>query len=89
MAVANSLNPEFEGSVRVGSATAVTAAGSTGVGLLIGNTTNFGIFFGSGAPTIQASKGSLYLRSDGSSTSTRLYINTNGAATWTNVTSAA
>jgi hypothetical protein len=51
--------------------------------------TNFGIFFGSGAPTLTAAKGSLYLRSDGSSTSTRMYVNTDGGTTWTNVVTAA
>ncbi len=50
---------------------------------------NFGIYYGSGLPTITASKGSLYLRSDGSSTSTRLYVNTDGGTTWTNFTSTA
>lgn len=44
---------------------------------------------GSGAPTLTAPKGSLYLRTDGSSTSTRAYINTDGAATWTAVTTVA
>ena len=44
---------------------------------------------GSGVPTHSAAKGSLYIRTDGSSTSTRLYINTDGATTWTNLTSAA
>jgi hypothetical protein len=48
-----------------------------------------GIFFGTGAPTFSAGKGSLYLRSDGSSTSTRAYINTDGATTWAAVTTAA
>lgn len=47
------------------------------------------ICFGSGAPTLTAPKGSLYLRTDGSSTSTRAYINTDGAATWTAITTAA
>ncbi len=47
------------------------------------------IVAGTGAPTFTASKGSLYIRLDGSSTSTRLYVNTNGATTWTNFTSAA
>ena len=47
------------------------------------------IFAGSGAPTFTATKGSLYLRTDGSSTSTRAYINTDGATTWTAVTTAA
>jgi hypothetical protein len=47
------------------------------------------IAFGSGVPTLTAPKGSLYLRTDGSSTSTRLYVNTNGSTTWTAVTTAA
>lgn len=48
-----------------------------------------GIFAGSGAPTFSAGKGSLYLRTDGASTSTRAYINTDGGTTWTAVTTAA
>ena len=48
-----------------------------------------GIYAGTGAPTFAATQGSLYTRTDGSSTSTRLYVNTNGATTWTNVTTAA
>lgn len=44
---------------------------------------------GSGAPAHVAPKGSLYLRTDASSTSTRAYVNTNGSTTWTNLTSAA
>jgi hypothetical protein len=48
------------------------------------------IYSGSGAPSISAAvQGSLYLRSDGSSTSTRLYVATNTSGTWTNVTTAA
>jgi len=48
-----------------------------------------GIYFGSGVPTVAAAQGSLYLRSDGSTTSTRAYINTNGSTTWTALTTAA
>lgn len=44
---------------------------------------------GTGAPAFTAPQGSLYLRLDGSSTSTRLYVNTTGSTTWTNFTSAA
>lgn len=47
------------------------------------------IYSGTGAPTFAAGQGSLYLRTDGSSTSTRLYVNTTGSTTWTNFTSAA
>ncbi len=48
-----------------------------------------GFSAGTGAPTYSAPKGSLYVRTDGSSTSTRIYVNTDGATTWTNVTTAA
>lgn len=47
------------------------------------------IFAGAGAPTISAPQGSLYSQTDGSSTSTRLYVNTDGGTTWTNVVTAA
>jgi hypothetical protein len=53
------------------------------------STANFGVFFGSGAPTLSAAQGSLYIRSDGSATNNRAYINTNGSATWTAITTAA
>jgi hypothetical protein len=75
--------------VVVMSALATPAGGQTGAGIQFGTTTNLGIFYGSGAPTLTAAQGALYLRSDGSSTSTRLYVNTDGATTWTNVTTAA
>lgn len=47
------------------------------------------VLSGTGAPTASAPKGTLYIRLDGSSTSTRLYVNTDGGTTWTNFTSAA
>lgn len=47
------------------------------------------VLTGAGAPTLSAAKGTLYLRTDGSSTSTRAYINTNGGTTWTNLVTAA
>lgn len=71
------------------SATAVPAGGTAGLGIKFSSTSNLGVFFGSGVPTLAAAQGSLYVRTDGSSTSTRLYINTNGSTTWTNVTTAA
>ena len=42
---------------------------------------------GSGAPSHTSVKGSLYIRTDGSSTSTRLYIN-NGTTNWVAITTA-
>ena len=70
------------------SGSALTAGGAAG---FIGTNTaaGMGIYFGSGAPTVAAAKGSLYLRSDGSGTGDRAYINTNGSTTWTALTTAA
>jgi hypothetical protein len=47
------------------------------------------VLSGSGAPALSAPQGALYLRTDGSSTSTRAYINTNGSTGWTNLVTAA
>jgi len=68
--------------------TAVPVGGTAGAGIMMSSTANLGVFFGSGAPTLAAAQGSLYLRTDGSSTSTRLYVNTTGSTSWTNVTTA-
>jgi hypothetical protein len=88
-----------------GAATSVTTLTATGnitadsaSGLVAGGASAFiatnvaagmGIYVGSGVPTVAAAQGSLYLRSDGSTTSTRAYINTNGSTTWTALTTAA
>lgn len=77
----------FGGILTVASATATTAGGALAIN--IGSAAAApDIYFGSGLPTVSAGQGSLYLRSDGSSTSTRLYVNTDGGTTWTNVTTA-
>lgn len=75
--------------VTLASATAIPAGGTAGTGYKLSSTANFGIFFGSGAPTLSAAKGSLYLRSDGTTTNDRAYINTDGGTTWTALTTAA
>jgi hypothetical protein len=46
------------------------------------------IISGSGAPSLTAPKGSLYLRTDGTGVADRAYINTDGAATWTAISTA-
>lgn len=69
--------------------TAIPAGGTAGKGVKFSSTSNFGVFFGSGAPSLSAAKGSLYLRSDGSGTTDRAYINTDGGTTWTAITTAA
>lgn len=75
--------------ITAGVGTAITAGGSTVTSLCATSTSNFGTFFGSGVPTIGAAKGSLYLRSDGSGTTNRAYINTDGGTTWTALTTVA
>lgn len=81
-------NFQDTGSVLVAYATAVAAGGSQSIGFKFSSTADFGIFFGSGAPTISAAQGSVYLRSDGSAGNNRMYVNTNGTTGWTNVTTA-
>lgn len=69
---------------------AATAGGNVTDAITFGTSPGvLGIYFGSGAPTISAGQGSLYLRTDGSSTITRAYINTNGGTTWTPLTTVA
>lgn len=46
-----------------------------------------GLYVGAGVPSLSAAKGSLYLNTTGSSTSTRLYVN-NGTTNWVAITTA-
>lgn len=75
------------GNITADSGTAPAAGGMAA--FLASSTADFGIFVGSGAPTVSAAKGSLYLRTDGSTTTNRAYINTDGATTWTAITTVA
>lgn len=77
------------GQVNVAVGVATPAGGSTAARLIFGSTAGFGIYIGSGAPTVSAAQGSLYLRSDGSSATSRAYLNTNGSTTWTAITTSA
>ena len=67
--------------------TAVTAGGDATPGLTFGAGL-VGVYVGSGAPSVSAAQGSIYLRTDGSSSSTRLYVNSTGSTTWVAVTTA-
>lgn len=66
------------GTLAAYSGTAIPAGGTTGSGLKFSSTANYGVFFGSGAPSLSAAQGSLYLRSDGTP-----YYNNNGSTGWT------
>jgi hypothetical protein len=72
---------------------ALSGGGATSPALRLGITgasNQVSITGGTGAPTVSALNGSLYLRADGSTGSTVLYINTSGASTvgttWSPVT---
>jgi hypothetical protein len=68
----------------------IAAGGGANAKITIGSgATAPGVFVGSGAPTVTAPKGSLYLRTDGSTTNDRAYINTDAGTTWTALTTAA
>lgn len=71
-------------------ATATPAAASAVPALSMGSAA-LGLYWGTGSPNtaLTAAKGSLYIRTDGSSSSTRMYVNTDGSTAWTNVTTAA
>lgn len=86
MPVPNGLNPTFGGKI---TSHADAVMSSTAKELISLGASNFVITAGVGAPSHTATKGSLYARVDGSSTSTRLYINLGGTAEWTSVTTGA
>lgn len=70
------------GGVTAYNATAIPAGGTAGTGEKFSSTSNFGVFFGSGAPTLSAAQGSIYLRSDGAP-----FYNTNGTTGWASLAS--
>lgn len=83
-------NPSGTSPVFLGFPTVLGGQGAVAGGanaLQIG--TYAGIYAGSGVPTVTAPQGSLYIRTDGASISTRLYVNTTGSTVWTSFTSAA
>jgi len=73
---------DIAGVAKVASGTAIPAGGSTSARILFSTASALGIYFGSGAPTVSAAQGSIYIRSDGA-VNARLYINTNSSTTWT------
>lgn len=89
MSVTTTIDTQLDGVTGIAKDKIITAGGVQALSIGSGTNATIGVFFGSGAPTITAAQGSLYLRTDGSSISTRLYVNTTGSTTWTNVTTAA
>ena len=89
MRISNTGPVTFSSDITALSATGIPAGGTAGSGLKVSSTANFGVFFGSGVPTLSAAKGSLYMRSDGSGINDRMYVNTDGSTTWTAVVTVA
>lgn len=52
----------------------------------ISSTANFGIFAGSGVPSVTAAQGSLYLRTDGTTNNDRIYVR--GSSGWIAISTA-
>lgn len=78
----------FDGVVTLLGSSGLAAGGALAIRFTSASTSPQ-VYVGSGAPAIGASKGSLYLRSDGSATNNRAYINQDGSTLWTALTTAA
>lgn len=63
-------------------------SGGTAV-VLFSTTAGFGIYCGTGVPSVSAATGSLYIRIDGATATTRMYVNNSGTGTWTGVNTVA
>lgn len=72
------------GRFHVQNSTTLSATPTTA--FLVGSASDFGVYAGSGAPSFTAGKGSMYMRIDGSSGTSRAYINTTGGTAWTAIT---
>lgn len=79
----------YSGSIRALSTTGVPSGGTMGAGFVFFSTPSFGVFGGTGSPTLAAATSSLYLRLDASTATTRVYVNTNGGTTWAGLTATA
>lgn len=66
--------------------TAPPASGSAVACVKVSSTANLGFCVGDGAPTFSAAKGTFYSNTTATTTTTRLYVNTDGGTTWTNLT---
>lgn len=77
------------GSSSAGSTTTLFAPAGVNGGIINSNgTQTAGWFVGTGVPAFVAPRGSLFINTTATTTTTRMYINADGAATWTNFTTA-
>jgi hypothetical protein len=80
-------NIRKDGRIAATASTSPVAGGAQTIQMT--STAGLGVYAGANAPTVSAAKGSLYLRTNGSTTNDRMYVNTDGGTTWTAVTTAA
>lgn len=73
------------GAMGIMTGVAIPAGGGASLGYRFTSTADFGVFPGSGVPTVSTAKGSLYLRSDGTTNNTRLYVNNNGTTAYSGI----
>jgi hypothetical protein len=81
-----SISAKGTSSLLLQSVNGIPSGGATGSGINVSSVQPFGFYWGTGVPTLSAGTGSIYLRNDATNATTRLYINTNGAGTWTSFT---
>lgn len=84
-----SINVDMGGTCVAHSAIAVGATSPGQINAIGFPTTLPTISAGSGAPAFTAAQGSVFIRTDSGSPSTRMYVNTTGVSTWTPVTTVA
>jgi hypothetical protein len=72
----------FGGSVLAQTGLAMPGGGTTSAGFRMTSTSNFGLFGGSGAPTLSAAQGSIYLQNDGYP-----WVNLNASTSWSPISS--
>lgn len=77
----------YSGAVRFLTNYATPAGGTVGLGIHLGSA-GLTITYGSGVPNKAAPKGSWFMRSDGSTTNDRMYVNTDGSTAWAAVITA-
>lgn len=70
-------------------ATAIQAGAANQAFIKASSTANFGVFYGTGDPSFSAAKSSLYVKTNATTTTTRLWVNTDGSTGWANFTASA
>jgi hypothetical protein len=82
-------NVSTDGDFRLNTGSPIPEGGADDAGLRLSSMPNFGVFYGSGAPTLTCAQGSLYLRSDGGQPNNKIYVNINGGKDWAPLLTAA